>query len=95
VSKVKITNNDHDELNYILDKNLLESLYTLRSKENLPILEGLKLLQDSEVNSISFSRDKPFHFFYARKNKNNFDITIREYNKEVEFQIPVKTFKQY
>ncbi len=95
LSKIKIKIKGEDEVNFALEDDLMESLCTLRSKEELPVLEVLKILRASKTDSISLSKDRPFHFLYVRKNRNCFDITLRESEKEVEFKMPIKALDEY
>ena len=95
VSKVKVRTNLKKEINYAYDQTLLESLFTIRSTEGLPVIEGLKILQQSKATSISLTLDKPYHFFYARKKGHNFNITLRRKGKEVEFTLPKEKLDNY
>jgi hypothetical protein len=63
----------------------------LDSKEGLPILDALRMLKGARIDSVSMSRDKPFCYFYARKNGNMFDVTIRHKDQEIDFKILMNT----
>ncbi len=74
---------------------ILESLYLMKVKEDLPVFRLLDILAEGNVDSVSFSRDIPHCYFYARAHKDSISIIIRKSDegKDIEFQVPLKTLK--
>jgi len=90
ISKVTIKKDAISEVSFARRDTLAESLQTLDVKEGLPIVDALKMLSRSDVDSVSMSRDKPFCYFYARKSGDDFDIILRKEDHEIDFKIPMK-----
>jgi hypothetical protein len=95
LSKIKIRNKNKSIINFAKKETLVESLYTLRSKDGLPVLEVLKILHSSKADSVSLSMDHPFHYFYARKNGDYFAIILQKEDKEIEFNIPFEIVNRF
>ena len=74
---------------------ILESLYLMKAKDNLPVFKLLEILSGGYVDSVSFSRDAPHFYFYARAHKDYISIIIRmsDKDKEMEFQVPHSILK--
>jgi len=88
ISKIIVKRISDSEFSYARQDTLVESLHVLDTRETLPILDALEMLSRSSSNSVSLSRDRPFCYFYARKNGDDFDITLRMEDREIDFKIP-------
>jgi len=89
LSKFKI-NRIVGETNYASDESLIESIKTMKAVWNIPILQYLKDLMDGSVDSVSFTKDKPYYYFFGRRFKKSISITIKEDEKTIEFSIPLE-----
>ncbi|MBS7626656.1 hypothetical protein KEJ51_06435 [Candidatus Bathyarchaeota archaeon] len=94
ISKVYIKSSRR-KVGYATIDYIIESLHLMRVKDNLPVFEALNLLAEGRIDSISFSRDVPHCYFYARSHRDVISIIIRKVDegKDIEFQIPTKTLK--
>jgi len=83
------------KVEYATTDYVLESLYLMKARDDLPVLELLDLLVDGKMDSVSFSRDFPHCYFYARTHADYVSMIIRRMDegKEIEFQVPLKTLK--
>jgi hypothetical protein len=68
----------------------VESLNTLRVTYNVPINEYLRDLIDRKVDSISFTKDNPYYYFYGRRLDRLLAVTFKEAGKVVEFSLPLQ-----
>jgi hypothetical protein len=94
ISKVYIKSSGK-KTEYATIDYILESLYLMRARDNLPVFELLKMLANGNVDSVSFSRDLPHCYFYARIHKDFISIIVRRSHegRDVEFQVPLETLK--
>jgi hypothetical protein len=53
-------------------------------QRNLPVFDVLKILIERKVNSLSFTRDKPYFYLYSRLDENEVSIKINDLEKEIE-----------
>jgi len=94
ISKVYIKSS-RKKTEYATTDYILESLYLMRTRDNLPVFELLIILANGNVDSVSFSRDSPHCYFYARIHKDFISMIIRKSHegRDVEFQVPLETLK--
>jgi hypothetical protein len=94
ISKVYIKSSKK-KVEYATIDYILESLYLMKAKDELPVFKLLDLLFDGKIDSVSFSRDSPHCYFYARMHTDYISMIIRrsEEGKDMEFQVPLKTLK--
>jgi len=94
ISKVYIKSS-RKKTEYATIDYILESLYLMKARDNLPVFELLEILANGNVDSVSFSRDLPHCYFYARIHKDFISIIIRKSHegRDVEFQVPLETLK--
>ena len=83
------------KVEYATLDHILESLHLMRAKDDLPVFKLLNILADGNVDSVSFSRDDPHCYFYARAHKDYISMIIRKSGEgeDIEFQVPYKMLK--
>jgi hypothetical protein len=75
---------------YATSEALVESLHALRVTHNVPIERYLRDLTSGRVDSISFTKDTPYYYFFARKVGSSVAVTYKEASRVVEFSIPIE-----
>jgi len=76
------------EVNYASLKDVLEELQILEKQKGWTIFEALKTLKEGKADSFSFTKDNPYHYFYARITEEVIILKLRTRKKEIEFRIP-------
>jgi len=79
---------------YASSDALVESLNTLRAASNVPIDRYLRDLLEGKMDSVSFTKDKPYCYFFGRRLDKFLAITIKEAERIVEFTIPLEEAKK-
>ena len=74
---------------------VLESLYLMKARDDLPVFKLLDILAEGKVDCVSFSRDSPHCYFYARMHKDYISIVIRKSDegRDLELQVPLHTLR--
>lgn len=78
------------ELNYTPSKNVLEELRILEKQKGWTIFESIKMLINGKADSFSFTKDNPYHYFYARITDENVIFKMKTREDETEFRVPVQ-----
>jgi len=78
-----------NESEYASSDALIESLNTARATWNVPIGKYVRDLAEGKVDSISFTKDKPYYYFFGRRFEKSLSITIKEAERIIEFSIPL------
>lgn len=78
------------ELNYTTSENALEELRILEKQKGWTIFEALRILKERKADSFSFTKDKPYHYFYGRITKEVVILKLKTREKETEFRIPLE-----
>jgi len=78
------------ELNYTTPEHILEELRILEKQRGWSIFQALKMLKGRKADSFSFTKDQPYHYFYARITEDHVIIKLRTETKDVEFRLPVE-----
>jgi len=78
------------ETNYASDDALMESLNTIKATSNIPIGKYLRDIVEGRVDSISFTKDRPYYYFFGRRFEKSLSITIKESEKVIDFSIPLQ-----
>jgi len=78
------------ELNYASSKDVLEELRILEKQKGWAIFEALKVLKEGKADSFSFTKDNPYHYFYARMTEEVVILKLRTRKKEIEFRVPLE-----
>lgn len=94
ISKVYVKSSKR-KVEYATLDYILESLHLMKARDDLPVFRLLNILADGNVDSVSFGRDDPHCYFYARAHKEYISMIIRKSGegKDIEFQIPYKMLK--
>jgi len=79
----------HDQTNYATSEALIESIHALRVTHNVPIERYLRDLTEGKVDSISITKDDPYHYFYARVLAGSVAVTYKEAQRIIEFALPL------
>jgi len=78
-----------NESEYASSDALVESLNTARATLNVPIGKYVRDLVEGRVDSISFTKDRPYYYFFGRRFEKLLSITIKEAERIIEFSIPL------
>lgn len=82
------------EINYTTPNYILQELGVLESQLGWSIFKALVLLKEKKADSFSFTKDRPYHYFYARIAEENIVIRLRTEEKDVEFSLPVVSLEK-
>jgi hypothetical protein len=89
----KVFNRKTDkELNYTTSENVLKELQVLEKQKGWAIFENLKVLINGKADSFSFTKDNPFHYFYARITSADIIFKMKTKEGETEFRVPLEEF---
>jgi hypothetical protein len=80
------------KLNYTTSENVLEELRILEKQKGWAIFENLKVLINGKADSFSFTKDNPYHYFYARITEENVIFKMKTSEDEIEFRVPLQQF---
>ena len=73
---------------------LVEQLQIFEKQMGWPIFEILKVLKERKADSLSITKEKPFHYFYARLSEKTIIIRLQTSEMETEFRLPIEEIKQ-
>lgn len=59
-----------------------------------PIFNVLDILKRKKADCLSITKEKPFHYFYARLSGKAIIITLQTSEKETEFRLPIEKLKE-
>lgn len=82
------------EINYTTPKYIIQELKLLERQLDWSIFKALDLLKERKADSFSFTKDRPFHYFYARIIEENIVVRLRTEEKNVEFTLPVENLEK-
>jgi hypothetical protein len=82
------------EINYTTPNHILQELGALESQVGWSIFKELKLLKDRKADSFSFTKDRPFHYLFARITEENIIIRLRTDKRDVEFSLPIASLEK-
>ena len=80
--------------NFTTLENLIEELNVFEKQIGWSLHEILKILEEKKADSLSITKEKPFHYFYARLSENTIIIRLQTSEQENEFRLPITTFKR-
>jgi len=80
----------NSSINYARDDDLLEQLQVFERQMGWSIFEVLEMLKKKKADSLSITKEKPFHYFYARLSNKTVIIRLQTSEKETEFKIPIE-----
>lgn len=80
-------------LNYATEEDLIEELHVFERQMGWSIFEILDILKKKKADCLSVTKEKPFHYFYARLSKKTIIIRLQTSEKETEFRLPIERLK--
>lgn len=78
------------EFNYTNSEDALKELRILEQQKGWAIFEALKVLKEGKADSFSFTKDSPYHYFYARITEETVIFKLKTREKETEFRFPLE-----
>ena len=78
------------DFDYTTSENALEELRILEKQNGWAIFEALKVLKEGNADSFSFTKDSPYHYFYARITEEHVIFRLRTKESETELRIPLE-----
>lgn len=91
---VKVRLKETGELfNYSTLETVRALLQEIETKKNLPIFDILRILMNRKVNSLSFTRDDPYFYFYSRLDDDGALIRFNELEREVEISLTIEALR--
>lgn len=78
-----------NQIEYADSESLLESLNGIRAAWGIPILRYFQDLLDGKVDSVAFTKDKPYYYFFGRRFEKSISVTVKEAEKIIEFSMPL------
>ena len=82
------------EIDYTTPKHIIEELGILERQRGWLIFEAIKMLKEKKADSVSFVKDQPYHYFYARITEDNIIIKLRTEIKDIEFRLPLESLER-
>lgn len=79
--------------NYATSEAIFSLFREFEKKRSLPVFDILKILIQGKVNSISFTKDAPYFYFYSRSDENEVLIKFNDLEKEIEIPISLEVLK--
>lgn len=79
--------------NYATSEAIRSLFQGFEIQKNLPVFDVLKILIERKANSLSFTRDDPYFYFYSRLNENEVSIKINDLEKEIEISMPTAVLR--
>lgn len=84
------TNKQDKQVNYATTQDLVEQLHIFEKQMEWSIFEILNVLKTRKADSLSVTKEKPFHYFYARLSKDTIIVRVQTSEQETEFRIPLE-----
>ena len=78
------------DVNYATTHDLVEQLHVFEKQMDWSIFEILDVLKKRKADSLSITKEKPFHYFYARLSEKTIIIRVQTSEQETEFRIPLE-----
>ena len=82
------------DVNYATIEDLLEELHVLERRMGWSIFDILNVLKEKKADSFSMTKEKPYHYLYARLSEKTIIIRLQTSEKETEFRLPIETLKE-
>ena len=80
-------------LNYATTEDLIKELHVFEKRMGWSIFETLNILKKRKADSFSITKEKPFHYLYARISGETIIIRLQTSKKETEFRLPIEELK--
>lgn len=81
------------QLDYATPQYLKDFLLSLKAKYDVPIRDAILLLNKGKVDSVSFSKNKPYFNFHATRINDSIWISIRESGQDIEFNTSLQSLE--
>lgn len=81
-------------ISFATSDGLIEELNIFQKQIGWSIFEILKVLEEKKADSLSITKEKPFHYFYARLSGKTILVRLQTSEKETEFRLPIATLKR-
>jgi hypothetical protein len=88
LSRVSIRESN-EKTDYASTETLVESLNAFRATSNVPVHRYIRDLLEGKIDSISFTKDKPYCYFFARRFELLLSLTIKENERVIDFSLPL------
>lgn len=79
------------DLNYATIEHLVEQLHIFEKQMGWSIFDILDILKQRKADSLSITKEKPFHYFYARVSEKTIIVKLQTSEKETEFRLPIES----
>ena len=77
-------------LSFATSDALFEQLTFFEKQMNWSIFENLRTLKQKKADSLSITKEKPFHHFYARRSGKTILVRLQTSDMETEFRLPIE-----
>jgi len=81
------------DLNYATAEDLAEQLRVFERRMGWSIFDIIDVLKQKKADCFSMTKEKPFHYFYARLNEETVLIRLQTSQQEIEFSLPLEKIK--
>jgi len=81
-------------LNYATIEDLINELRAFEKQMGWSIFKMLDILKQKKADSLSITKEKPFHYFYARLSEKTIIIRLQTSEQETEFRLPIEEVKE-
>lgn len=82
------------EINYTTPEHILQEIEILEKQIGWSIFKAFEMLRERKADSFSFTKDNPYHYFYARITEDSIIIKLRSGVKDIEFKLPIERLKE-
>ena len=94
MSVVKIRSRKVEQgIDFATDGKLIEDLSVFEKQMGWSIFDFLKPLEEKKADSLSITKEKPYHYFYARLSGKTIIMRLRTSDGETEFRLPLTSLK--
>jgi len=95
VSVTKLsTKRVNNKINYAATSDLTEQLRIFEKQMGWSIFDILEILKQRKADSLSITKEKPFHYFYARLSNQDIILMLQTSEQETEFRLPIEAIKK-
>jgi hypothetical protein len=81
-------------VDYATTDDLIEQIHIFEKQMQWSIFEILEILKQRKADCLSITKEKPFHYFYARLSGNDLLLVFQTSEQETEFKIPVEAINK-
>jgi len=78
-----------EKTDYAKSETLVESLNAFRATCGVPIQRYVRDILEGKIDSISFTKDKPYCYLFARRFERLLSVTIKESGRVIDFSLPL------